>query len=196
MLSWSGGSINRPMLAVAGEGKQHCRMARDIFRLVQIYMGDRKARPGMSLNSVLLEILGMAFQNQGIRDELYVQLCRQTTENPRKDSLLRGWELFAIALSFIPPSCTFQPVLLGYLNRHHNPTDTRLFPDMEQGPIHVRISHYALVAMNRLERIGAQGKRKARKPQADDIEAARIQIFKTSMFGNTLTEVMNLQRDR
>ena len=47
-----------------------------------------------------------------LRDELYVQLCRQTTENPKRDSLIRGWELMAICLSFVPPSPTFQPTLL------------------------------------------------------------------------------------
>lgn len=82
-----------------------------------------------------------------------------------------------MALSFIPPSITFQPVLHGYLNRHYDPTLTRIFPDPERGPIHVRISHYAMIAINRLERIGHQtGKRKARKPQPDDIDAARVSL--------------------
>lgn len=47
-----------------------------------------------------------------LRDELYVQLCRQTTENPKRESMIRGWELMAICLSFLPPSPTFQPALL------------------------------------------------------------------------------------
>lgn len=60
MLSWSARAITRPMLASA-RGKQHAKAAMDMFRLVQVYMGDRKARPGTSLNSVLIEILGAAF---------------------------------------------------------------------------------------------------------------------------------------
>lgn len=60
MLSWSARAITRPMLATA-RGKQHAKAAMDMFRLVQVYMGDRKARPGTSLNSVLIEILGAAF---------------------------------------------------------------------------------------------------------------------------------------
>lgn len=60
MLSWSSRAITRPMLATA-RGKQHAKTAIDMFRLVQVYMGDRKARPGTSLNSVLIEILGAAF---------------------------------------------------------------------------------------------------------------------------------------
>lgn len=60
MLSWSSRSITRPMLATA-RSKQHAKAAIDMFKLVQVYMGDRKARPGTSLNSVLIEILGAAF---------------------------------------------------------------------------------------------------------------------------------------
>lgn len=60
MLSWSSRAITRPMLATA-RSKQHAKGAIDVFKLVQVYMGDRKARPGTSLNSVLIEILGAAF---------------------------------------------------------------------------------------------------------------------------------------
>lgn len=60
MLSWSSRAITRPMLASA-RGKQNAKAALDMFKLVQVYMGDRKARPGTSLNSVLIEILSAAF---------------------------------------------------------------------------------------------------------------------------------------
>lgn len=136
------------------------------------------------------------FLNYRLRDELYVQLCRQTTENPSRESLLRGWELLTIALSFVPPSVTFQPALLGYLNRHRDPSFARTFPDVARWPIHVQVSHYATVACGRLERIGCNGKRQARKPSNDDIEAARTQIFHGSLFGNTLREVIQLQATR
>lgn len=108
-------------------------------RQVQMYMGDRKARPGISLNSLLMEILGTAHVQALLRDELFVQLCKQTTENPRRESLLRGWELLTIALAFIPPSPVFQPALLGYLNRHRDPTFSRVFPDVNRWPIHVQV---------------------------------------------------------
>jgi len=68
------------VLAEKGLKKEAC----DLFKLVQIYMSDRKAKVGMSLNSVALEIASIAYNKPPLRDELYVQICRQTTENPRR----------------------------------------------------------------------------------------------------------------
>ncbi|CAH0699808.1 unnamed protein product [Spodoptera exigua] len=195
LLSWTSSSISAPMVG-ADWDKAHKKAAIDLFRLVQIYMGDRKARPGMTLNSVAQDILHATFSNEKLRDELYVQLCRQTTENPLRDSLLRGWELLAVCLAFVPPSSAFQPALTNYVNRHRDPAFADAFPEVGKWPIHVQVSHYAGVACKRLERIGFGGKRQPRKPTTDDIDQARIQIFRQSMFGNTLSEVMALQKER
>lgn len=111
MLSWTAETISRPMLALSRD-KAGKKMATEMFKLVQIYMGDRKARDGMSLNSVAIDIITTGLTQVPLRDELYIQLCRQTTENHKRESLIRGWELFAICLSFLPPSPTFQPALL------------------------------------------------------------------------------------
>lgn len=195
MLSWTSSSISAPMVGAEWD-KAHKKAAIDLFRLVQIYMGDRKARPGMTLNSVAQDILHATFANEKLRDELYVQLCRQTTENPLRDSLLRGWELLAVCLAFVPPSPAFQPALTNYVNRHRDPAFADAFPEVGKWPIHVQVSHYAGVACKRLERIGFSGKRQPRKPTTEDIDQARIQIFRQSMFGNTLSEVMTLQKER
>ncbi|XP_058129012.1 hornerin isoform X2 [Anopheles coustani] len=195
MLSWTPNAISRPMLSLARD-KAGKKMATDLFKLVQIYMGDRKARVWMSLMSVVIDIISMAAEQPQLRDELYIQICRQTTENPSRDSLIRGWELMAICLSFVPPSPTFQPALLGYINRHRDPSFATSFPDVSKWPIHVQISHYATIACRRLDRIGSSGRRQAKRPTEDDINRAREQIFRDSMFGNKLDEVMALQKDR
>ncbi|KAI4494047.1 hypothetical protein M0802_009314 [Mischocyttarus mexicanus] len=194
ILSWSKDPIPQPMLVVVDGEKLLKREACNLFRLVQVYMGDRKANVGMTLDGVAMDIVNTAFSKLPLRDELYVQICRQTTENPRKESLRRGWELMAICLAFVPPSPTFEPYLDGYMNRHRDPNFQ--FPEVAKWPIHVQVSHYATVACKRLQRIGAHGKRQPRKATTEDIDQARIQIFRASMFGATLSEVMALQRDR
>ncbi|KAH8343672.1 hypothetical protein KR059_003771, partial [Drosophila kikkawai] len=195
MLSWTAEAISRPMLALSRD-KADKKTAIELFKLVQIYMADRKARMGMTLNSVAIEIISASLPQQQLRDELYVQLCRQTTENPKRESLIRGWELMAICLSFVPPSPTFQPTLLNYVNRHRDPSFGPSFMEVNKWPIHVQISHYATVCCRRLDRIGSSGRRLAKKPTVDEVEQARQQILRNSMFGNTLNEVMELQRDK
>ena len=61
--------------------------------MVQIYMSDRKAKVGMTINSVASDIAGEGYSKTAIRDEIYIQLCKQTSDNPRRESLRRGWEL-------------------------------------------------------------------------------------------------------
>jgi Rho GTPase-activating protein 39 len=173
MLSWTGEAITKPMLSLARD-KAGKKMAIEQFKLVQIYMGDRKARVGMSLNSVAMDIILQGVANPWVRDELYVQLCRQTTENPKRESLIRGWELMAICLSFVPPSPTFQPALLGYMNRHRDPSFAKHFPEIGKWPIHVQVSHYATIACRRLDRIGSSGKKQAKRPTDDDINHSRV----------------------
>lgn len=188
MLSWTGEAITKPMLSLARD-KAGKKMAIEQFKLMQIYMGDRKARIGMSLNSVAMDIILAGVANPWLRDELYVQLCRQTTENPKRESLIRGWELMAICLSFIPPSPTFQPALLGYMNRHRDPSFAKHFPEIGKWPIHVQVSHYATIACRRLERIGSSGKKQAKKPTDDDINHARVSFLTLFSLALTLTFV-------
>lgn len=176
MLSFTNESLTKPMLSITRD-KAGKKMTIEQFKLVQIYMGDRKARIGMSLNSVAMDIITQAVANPWIRDELYVQLCRQTTENPKRESLIRGWELMAICLAFVPPSPTFQPALLGYMNRHRDPSFAKHFPEIGKWPIHVQVSHYATIACRRLERIGSSGKKQAKKPTDEEINHARVKIF-------------------
>ena len=50
-----------------------------VFKLVQIYMSDRKAKVGMTVNSVAQEISDTGYSSPGLRDEVYIQLCKQVT---------------------------------------------------------------------------------------------------------------------
>lgn len=114
MLSWNGSSIKKPMLITSNRTikKEACEM----FKLVQSYMGDRQTR--MDRNHVALVTVTKCWSMQGLRDELYIQLIRQTTDNTCYRSLAWGWELMAISLAFFSPSPKFQSYLEGYIYRH------------------------------------------------------------------------------
>ena len=59
--------------------------ASEIFKHIQMYMGDRPLVPGKSgvtPLSIAVDVVCRGWMNVALRDEIYIQLCRQTTRNP------------------------------------------------------------------------------------------------------------------
>ncbi|GFR02081.1 rho GTPase-activating protein 39 [Trichonephila clavata] len=186
MLSWSKDPIRKPMITTTDKSLK--RDACEVFKLIQTYMLDHKAKNGQTYEAVVLDIATRGWSKPALRDELYIQICRQTTENPKRESLVLGWELMAVCLTFFPPSIKFQPYLEGYIKKHQSSS---------LDPPDLKISQYALVCGKRLEQISHKGAaRSLRKPTVEEIEQSRVQIFRPSMFGNSLEEVMALQKKR
>ena len=61
---------------------------------------------------------------------------------------------------------------------------------------HDQISHYAGICNKRLDRMGVGGRLSAKKPSLEDIDQSRLQIFRPSMFGGTLAETLDIQKDK
>ena len=51
-----------------------------LFPLVLQYMGDRKSKL-KGKDELALHIVSKCWEKKGLRDEIYIQLCRQTTGN-------------------------------------------------------------------------------------------------------------------
>ncbi|XP_076306785.1 uncharacterized protein LOC143223138 isoform X2 [Tachypleus tridentatus] len=187
MLSWSKDPIRKPMIMTTEKSLK--QDARELFKLIQVYMGDRKAKTGQTVDRVALDVATKGWCKEALRDELFIQISRQTTNNPHRGSLRQGWELMAICLYFFPPSVKLHPYLESYINRHKEDTTLDI--------LQLKLSHYATVCTKRLERMRQLRAKKGpvcRKPTIEDIEHSRLQIFRISMFGNKLEDVMTLQR--
>ena len=91
----------------------------------------------MTINSVAMDIASRGYGSSPLRDELFLQLCKQTTENVSRESLRRGWELMTLCLSFFAPSMALRPALTSYIARHRDPTLD--YPDVGKWPIHVQV---------------------------------------------------------
>ncbi|XP_043946099.1 rho GTPase-activating protein 39-like [Protopterus annectens] len=213
MLSWSGGSIRKPMLITSNRilKKEACEM----FKLVQMYMGDRQARADK--NEVALIAVTKCWTMQGLRDELYIQLVRQTTDNHCCRSLSSGWELMAISLAFFSPSPKFQSYLEGYIYRHLDPVNDKKITERIKELLQTKnrrnsksskkrkqncdeeglpISTYAQYCYRKLQKVAITGGKKGlRKPTVEEIEHARNAVVTPSLFGSSLEEIMLRQQE-
>ena len=93
-----------------------------------------------------------------LRDEIYIQLVKQTTKNPKQDSLYKGWSLLAICCSIFPPSDEFACYLAVYLASRMK----------EAG----KVGNYATFSLQALDRTMEVGQRRI---QPLDAEIKRIE---------------------
>ncbi|XP_064384607.1 rho GTPase-activating protein 39-like isoform X2 [Halichondria panicea] len=185
MLAWTKDPIKQPMLQT--RDKQLRKEACEMFKLLLQYMGDRKTKQ-KDVNLIALDITSQAWEKKGLRDELYIQLCRQTSSNSNPKSLRRGWEMFAICLALFPPSIKFRGYLEGYLWRHVEPS-----PAFKGVPVEV----FAQYCHKRVEKMAQSGAKKGvKKPAVEEIIHAKDAPFNPSMFGNTLEDTMELQQEK
>jgi hypothetical protein len=69
---------------------------------------------------IALHLLSVAAQQPILRDELLVQIARQTTNNPNQDSELRGLRLMCCCFWYFPPSPKLAPHLQQFVSTHGN----------------------------------------------------------------------------
>ena len=76
--------IKKPIIRT--ESKLVKKEASEIFKFIQMYMGDRSLLQGKSSGvtpfSIAVDVVCRGWTNVALRDEIYIQLCRQTTRNP------------------------------------------------------------------------------------------------------------------
>lgn len=184
MLCWTKDSIKRPMIIT--RDKQQKKEACELFKCVQQFMGDRKVKV-KELDKLALAICSKCWEKKGLRDELYIQLCRQTTANSNLKSLEKGWQLLSIALAFFPPTIIFRSYLEGFLWRHVEPLAAN-----RGCPVEV----YAQYCHKRVEKMVQSGaKRGLKKPSLEEVIHARSAPFHPPVFGASLEEVMEQQAD-
>lgn len=185
LLSWSREPISKPMLLTIE--KQLRKDAVDMFRLVLAYMGDRPIK-GREPNSLALEIVTRCWDlshGTALRDEIFIQLCKQTYMNRNLASCEAGWILLFVCLNFFPPSQKFFTYLQGYISRNIGTGQLGL------------INTYAESCLKRSERVHQTGaKRGSKNPTIEEVNHAQASIIRPPVFGSSLEEVMESQHER
>ena len=74
--------IQKPMIRT--ENKLVKKESAEVFKLVQVFMGDRKINRDAPMSSLVMDVVVKGWNIAELRDEIFIQLCRQTTRNPRE----------------------------------------------------------------------------------------------------------------
>ncbi|CAH8858622.1 unnamed protein product [Trichobilharzia szidati] len=111
LMSWTKSNFSKRLLVNSEPALK--KQVAQLFKVIQSFMGDRKAR--LSLPDYGSIIIHRALSSANLRDELYAQLCKQTTGNTDIKSLTNGWALLCVCLYYFPPNSKFRDHLYAYL---------------------------------------------------------------------------------
>ncbi|KAK2101020.1 hypothetical protein P7K49_022368 [Saguinus oedipus] len=86
------------------------------------YMGDYPSKRTRSVNELTDQIFEGALKAEPLKDEAYVQILKQLTDNNIRYSEERGWELLWLCTGLFPPSNILLPHVQRFLqSRKHCP---------------------------------------------------------------------------
>ncbi|XP_037696712.1 unconventional myosin-VIIa isoform X1 [Choloepus didactylus] len=92
------------------------------FIAVLKYMGDYPSKRMRSVNELTDQIFEGALKAEPLKDEAYVQILKQLTDNNIRYSEERGWELLWLCTGLFPPSNVLLPHVQRFLqSRKHFP---------------------------------------------------------------------------
>ncbi|KAF9026897.1 hypothetical protein BGZ52_005360 [Haplosporangium bisporale] len=188
--------LSQPLMVLNKRGVQ--KDALRCFKIIQKLMGERKGNgyvgpTGVELGEtcvdlsiqseddikLVLELIKKGLDHGELRDEIYVQMCKQLTENPSREGSIKGWHLFTILLITFSPSKNLHDYLASFLTQHATSA---------LHPIPVMAQH----CNDLLRRISKRG---SRAKQLTLVEIARAQeaAFRPSVFEATLERLMGRQ---
>ena len=81
-----------------------CNVFKDLCKLLK---GELKPEQAIL---TIQSTIAYGIERSELRDEIFCQLIRQVTDNPRDDAVLRGWHFMALCTIAFPPSKNFNKV--------------------------------------------------------------------------------------
>ncbi|KAI6226071.1 Rho GTPase-activating protein 39 [Aphelenchoides besseyi] len=180
-LVWSKEPLKTPISSFTD--KKLKKRAVSTMKHIMAYMGDRKSKSKSSIDQLVMSLLEDGGNNNELTDEIFLQIVKQLTDNPRSESFRKGWELLGIILFFfVPATPQVQNDVIKFVESCSDPLlDSPEFST----------SRYAKHCLKRL-----QLPINCFKPSTANVQQARYNIFYPSMFGTSLEELMDLQGSR
>ena len=114
ILCWSDQALETAL--IIHEDKEVNTTATQLFQHVLSYMQDRKSSHSSTDHAIaVINILFRSLNsNDALTDEVCMQICKQTTNNPSYESNDRGWTLLLVVMTCFSPSQNLMPYLLSY----------------------------------------------------------------------------------
>jgi len=106
------------------------------FKSIQGWMRDRSIS---FPESGIQELISQITDHPELRNEMYCQVMKQLTANPKKESQKQGWMIMALLCEHVPPSDNLLNYVLNFINEHID------------GPYDTDIAQYALYSIKVLE---------------------------------------------
>jgi hypothetical protein len=143
-------------------------------------MGDRQRSRHTNEIEDIQFILTCGITKGQMRDEIYVQVCKQLQDNPNGESIRKGWEILCILTVTFPPSKNLESYLTEFVNQNHH---------LQENHVDVFSHHVS----NKLKRICVRGA-KGKVLTSAEIKRAKEAPFKPSVFGESIPFTMELQQ--
>ncbi|KAI9275328.1 Rho GTPase activation protein [Sporodiniella umbellata] len=176
MMQWTCQSIKQPLLLLSNK-----KEATKCFKILQILMDDRPKPKNYDSLENFQYLLDCGIAKGQMRDEIYVQICRQLNNNPTSASRKKGWEILCVVCVTFPPSKDLESYLFDFVNAYHS---------TEREDLNI-FSRYVADKLTRICLKGARGK----VLSVNEIERAMEAPFKPSVFGESLDTVLSLEKD-
>ncbi|KAI9092913.1 hypothetical protein DFS34DRAFT_281217 [Phlyctochytrium arcticum] len=148
------------------------------FKLIQKIM---KNEPASVLQDTQT-LLERGILHGGLRDEIYVQICKQLTNNPDPESVYRGWILIAVVTIAFPPSKNFEEYLKTFVQQHQSTTTGKVS----------QVIRHCMKKLTRVCKTGPRGK----VPSVLEIQRAQEAPFTPSLFGEPLDDIMRAELEK
>ncbi|GFR82922.1 myosin-XV, partial [Elysia marginata] len=115
LIKWTRSPIQASLLKL--NSPELNKVALECFIAIMRFMGDYPMGTNMSEFDCAKKILKSCYKYPQLRDEVFCQLCKQTTNNRSMShkSKIRGWRLFAIVAAYFDCSDVLRPFLFKYL---------------------------------------------------------------------------------
>ena len=112
-LKWQNSVIPTSVLDYVN--KDLAKLGTRVHKCILGYTGDKS----MSFPATLAQdILQKGLECPDLVDEIYVQLCKHLTNNPRPESAVRAWQLMCMSVGTFPPSRDFENHLINFILQH------------------------------------------------------------------------------